>query len=51
METAGIYAMSKLLGHKALSVNAILANRLNLDFSANPAKVINQAIELVLSRL
>jgi uridine phosphorylase len=51
METAGIYAMSKALGHKALSVNAILANRLNFKFSSNPAKVIDQAIELVLSRL
>jgi uridine phosphorylase len=51
METAGIYAISKLLGHKALSVNAILANRLNCDFSPNPEKVINQAIELVLGRL
>ena len=51
METAGIYAISKVLGHKALSVNAILASRLNFDFSPNPEKVINQAIELVLSRL
>ena len=30
METAIIYAMSKLLGHKAISLNAILANR-NLE--------------------
>ena len=51
METAGIYAISKVLGHKALSVNAILASRLNFDFSLNPEKVINQTIELVLSRL
>jgi uridine phosphorylase len=51
METAGIYAISKVLGHKALSVNAILASRLNFDFSPNPEKVINQTIELVLSRL
>jgi uridine phosphorylase len=51
METAGIYAISKVLGHKALSVNAILASRINFDFSPNPEKVINQAIELVLSRL
>ena len=51
MESAGIYAISKVLGHKALSVNAILASRLNFDFSPNPEKVINQTIELVLSRL
>jgi len=51
METAGIYALSRVLGHKALSVNAILASRFKLEFSSNPAKIINQAIELVLSRL
>ena len=27
METSGIYGLSKLLGHKAISLNAILANR------------------------
>lgn len=51
METAGIYALSRVLGHKALSVNAILASRLKFKFAPNPAKIINQAIELVLSRL
>jgi uridine phosphorylase len=51
METAGIYALSKLLGHNALSVNAILASRLGFEFSTIPEKIINQAIELVLSRL
>jgi uridine phosphorylase len=51
METAGIYALSRVLGHKALSVNAILASRLKFEFSANPTKIINHAIELVLSRL
>jgi uridine phosphorylase len=51
METAGIYALSRVLGHKALSVNAILASRLNFKFAPNPSKIINQAIELVLGRL
>ena len=51
METAGIYALANNLGHKALSVNAILANRLTLEFSNNPTRIINQAIEIVLSRL
>jgi uridine phosphorylase len=51
METAGIYALSRVLGHKALSVNAILASRLKFRFASNPGKIINQAIELVLSRL
>ncbi|MES2872765.1 MAG: nucleoside phosphorylase [Bacteroidota bacterium] len=51
METAGIYALSKALGHRALSVNAILASRTRFKFSAEPSKVINKAIELVLGRL
>ncbi len=51
METAGIYALANVLGHKALSVNAILANRTNNEFSMNPAVVIDKAIKLVLSRL
>jgi uridine phosphorylase len=51
METAGIYALSKALGHKAISINAILASRVKYEFSSNPAKVIDQAIQLVLSRL
>jgi uridine phosphorylase len=51
METAGIYALSKALGHKAISINSILASRVKYEFSSNPAKVIDQAIQLVLSRL
>lgn len=51
METAGIYALSKALGHKALSVNAILASRVKFEFSSNPEKIIKEAIQLVLSRL
>ncbi len=51
METAGIYALAKVLGHKALSVNAILANRVKFEFSKNPQKVVEQAVKLVLERL
>lgn len=51
METAGIYALAGVLGHKALSVNAILASRTKLEFSADPAKIVDKAIKLVLSRL
>ncbi|MNL43340.1 Phosphorylase superfamily protein [compost metagenome] len=51
METAGIYALAKVLGHKALSVNAILASRLNFEFSKNPQQVVNKAIGMVLDKL
>jgi uridine phosphorylase len=51
METAGIYALAKVFGHRALSVNAILASRTKFEFSSDPAKVVNKTIELVLGRL
>ena len=44
METAGIYGLSKMLGHKAISLNAILANRITGEFSKNPQKTINELI-------
>lgn len=51
METAGIYALANVLGHKALSINAILASRVNFEFSNEPDKVVEKAIKLVLERL
>jgi len=51
METAGIYALAKVLGHKALSINAILASRVNFEFSKTPNKIVEQAIKLVLERI
>lgn len=51
METAGIYALAKVLGHKALSVNAILASRVQLEFSEQPDVIVDKAIKQVLERL
>lgn len=51
METAGIYALSKVLGHKSISINAILASRVRSSFSKNPQKIIDEAIQLVINRL
>ena len=51
METAGIYALAKVLGHEAVSVNSILANRASLQFSKYPQKTVEQAIQLVLERI
>jgi len=51
METAGIYGLAKLLGHKAVSMNAILANRTTGDFSENPDKIIDDLIEYCLNKL
>ncbi len=51
METSAIYGLSKLLGHKALSMNAIIANRANGTFSKNPKKVVADLIEYTLDKL
>ncbi len=51
METAGIYGMSKLLGHKAISMNAILANRATGEFSHTAKKVIDDLIIYTLNKL
>ncbi|UAB80564.1 nucleoside phosphorylase [Marixanthomonas sp. SCSIO 43207] len=51
METSGIYAMAKLLGHKALSLNAILANRPNGTFSNTPKETVETLIKQTLEIL
>lgn len=51
METSVIYGLSKLLGHNALSLNAIIANRPNGTFSEDPKKVVENLIEYTLSKL
>lgn len=48
METSGIYGMARLLGHRAVSLNAILANRANGIFSKNPEKTIDTLIKSTL---
>ncbi len=48
METAGIYVLANLLGHSAISCNALLANRINGDFSTNPGKAVESLISKVL---
>ena len=51
METAGICGMSKLLGHKAVSMNVILANRATGEFSKNPKKAVNDLILYTLEKI
>lgn len=48
METSAIYGMSKLLGHHALSLNAILANRVDGTFSKDPHGTTDKLIRHVL---
>ncbi|OBX26525.1 uridine phosphorylase [Gelidibacter algens] len=51
METAGIYGLSALLGHKAISMNAIIANRATGEFSADPKAVVDALIAYTLNKL
>ena len=51
METSAIYGLAKLLGHEALSMNAIIANRANLTYSSDQYKTIESLIEYTLDKL
>lgn len=51
METAVIYGMAKLLGHHALSLNAIIANRSNGTFSKDSANTVERLIQYSLDKL
>ncbi len=51
METSAIYGLSKLLGHKAVSLNAIIANRALGTFSENPDEVVKNLITYTLNKL
>jgi uridine phosphorylase len=51
METSAIYGLAKLLGHKAVSMNCIIANRANGTFSDDPYKAVEGLIEYTLNKL
>ena len=51
MESSGIFGLSRMLGHRAVSVNLILANRLDKQFHPDPAQAMSSMIEHVLSNL
>ncbi|WP_052911070.1 nucleoside phosphorylase [Riemerella anatipestifer] len=51
METSAIYGLSKLLGHKALTVNCVIANRRRGEFSADHHTSEKNMIEWVLDRI
>ncbi len=44
METAGYYAMGRLLGHDMLSLNAIVANRVDQSFARDPKAIVDGTI-------
>jgi len=48
METSGIYGLSKLLGHRALTINCIVANRFTGQFSKDSHQSMQKLIGMVL---
>ena len=51
METSGIYGLSRLMGHRAISVSALLAHRYHHRFVENPQEIIEDCILQVLRAL
>ena len=51
METSTIYGLGKLLGHKCLSLNCIIANRKKEEFSSNPYSSIDKLIKYTLDKI
>jgi uridine phosphorylase len=50
MECSAIYGLSKLLGHNALTICNIIANRFKKDYSSDYKTKIKETIKLVLDR-
>ncbi|SNC64274.1 uridine phosphorylase [Hymenobacter gelipurpurascens] len=51
METAGYYALGRMLGHEVVSLNAIVANRASGEFATNSEAIINDLIIKTLDRV
>lgn len=51
MESSAIYGLSKLLGHKALTVCSIIANRVTRQANENYHEVMEKLVSLVLDKL
>jgi uridine phosphorylase len=51
METSAIYGLGKILGHHCLSLNAVVANRVNRQFSKDPLATVEGLILRVLEKV
>ena len=51
METSAIFGLAKLMGHEAISLNAVIANRVLGTFSQNPGTVIKNLIIYTLNKI
>ena len=51
METSALYGLSNMLGHNAVTVCVIVANRIKKEFSKDYKTSVQKLIELVLERV
>lgn len=51
METSALYGLGRLLGHRAVSLSVILANRALGTFSQNPGRAVERLIEHTLQKI
>lgn len=51
METSAIYALSALMGHRAMSLNVILANRASGTFTKNGTAAVDRLIQYALNKI
>ncbi|MCB0761875.1 MAG: nucleoside phosphorylase [Flavobacteriales bacterium] len=51
METSGLYALASLLGHEAITLCTLLANRKANQFVDDPQQAVSAMLDLVLGRL
>ncbi len=51
METSTLYGLSSLLGHRAISMNAIIANRDSMTFSKDSGKTVDRLIQWTLDKI
>jgi uridine phosphorylase len=51
MESSAIYGLAKLLGHEALTICVIIANRIRKEYSKNYKKSVDKLIVEVLNRI
>ena len=51
METAGMYGLAKLMGHRSVSLNAIIANRATGQFTRDSKATVDQLIRKTLDIL
>lgn len=51
METSALYGLSKLLGHHALTICTVIANRVSRSYSRDYKSAVDEMIRMVLQRL